>query len=230
MPTDDKVLAYTVSHGDRRFLRETVPALRGSAGMWFDWAVWLGRPSIDAAGDATALLHKPDRTGIQYLQQWPDNKGQHYATREALALAKAEGYKWLLRLDDDIMPKTKRWLKRMIYTLEELRKTVKDEHYRIVAAPKIIGLRNPLQACGEVSKGQHSTVELMSILGGACRLHPMELMEGYEPPAYGPVGRLDPESIADHVHNHDGFLVRLPNIRVVHRTNVLEAKDSEEMQ
>ena len=123
------VLAFTVSYGDREFLRETVPALRASAGCWFDWAVFLGAPSPRLREDAEGLLHHPERTGIQYLLSWPENRGQHHGTAEALKIAREMGYKWFLRLDDDVTPKTKKWLKKMLERLVELKKRSGDEHY-----------------------------------------------------------------------------------------------------
>jgi hypothetical protein len=222
----NEVLAYTVTYGDRLFLKDTIDKLRGTAGMWFDWSVYLGNGSVELMAHALAALHRSDRTGIQYLQDWECNRGQHHATREALALAKKNGYKWLLRLDDDLTPRTKRWLKKMVTWLEELKKLAGDDKYRIVAAPKIIGLRNPLQATGVVEKGQKFTAELMPILGGACRIHSVEFLSEFEPMLYAPVGRMDPESIAQYTLEREGLLVRFPNIRMVHRTNELEAKDT----
>ena len=92
----DRILAFTCSHGDRRFLPSTVPAMRATAGCWFDWVVVLGEPSPTAKAAAEALLKDPEGTGIQYLKTWPENRGQHHAFAVALDLARKEKYDWLL--------------------------------------------------------------------------------------------------------------------------------------
>ena len=236
MTTEDKptnrgspILAFTVSHGDRRFLKTTVPTMRGAAGQWFDWAVWLGNCSIEAQGDALALLHDPRRLGIQHLYTLDANIGQHHATKAAIALARQYGYTWLLRIDDDMGAKTARWLKKLIDQSEDLRQRAKDKKRRLVVAPKIVGLQNPLRPSGELNVGQQFKAEIMEVLGGGCRLHPVELLENYEPPLYAPLGRGDPQHLADYVLSDEvqGMLVRLPSIRVVHRTRALEKDESD---
>lgn len=224
-----KILAYTVSHGARRHLPRTVALMRGSAGVWYDWLVCLGAPSPDLKADAERLLNDPRHLGIQYLQVDPQNRGQHYFTRQALALAREHGYGWLLRLDDDVTPKTKEFLKKMVNRLVELHDLAKDEHFRIVAAPKVLGLQHPLSPVGSLNIGQSYGVDLMETVGGACRLHPVELLDGYEPNLYDPVGRGDPEGLALHVNTRNGMIVRFPDIRVVHETTRLEAQDTSEM-
>jgi len=239
LTTEDKptnrgspILAFTVSHGDRRFLKDTVPAMRGTAGQWFDWAVYLGGASIEAQGDALALLHDPKRLGIQHLFALNDNIGQHHATKRAIDLAVQHGYTWLLRLDDDITPKTAKWLKKLIDQSEDLRQRAKDKRRRLVVAPKIVGLQNPLRPSGEMNVGQQFKAEIMEVLGGGCRLHPVELIKDYEPPLYAPLGRGDPQALADYVLSDEveGMLVRLPGVRVVHRTRALEKDESEEQK
>lgn len=223
------ILAYTASYGSRTLLKKTVFMIRGSAGLWFDWAVWLGASSEEAKNDALDLLADPRHLGIQYLTMWPENRGQHYATNEALKLAREKGYKWLLRLDDDIQPKTKHFLKKMLDRVEELKTLSGDTVDRLIAAPKVVGLKNPLTPVGSISKGQRYSVDVMEILGGACRLHPVDLLAEYTAPVYEPLGCGDPESISDYTASKGGILIRFPDIRVVHKTTELEKLDSPKM-
>ena len=228
---DPKILAYTVSYGDRSFLEDTIPDMRGTAGVWFDWFVCLGAPSDNLKDIGEKALNHPKQRGIQYLQVWPENRGQHHATARALALAKTEGYEWLLRLDDDLKPKTKRWLKKMVANTLTLHKVTQDTKLRIISVPKILGLNNPLMPVGIIEKpGLGFKAEVMDILGGACRLHPMSFMQNFEPDLYAPVGRRDPQSIGQHVVDNQGVMVRYPEIRMVHRTDELEAQDSDEQK
>lgn len=235
------VLAYTISHGTHSGLAPFVTAARATAGCWFDWAVWLGAPTSDLREEAEALLDHPGGLGIQHLTAWPENRGQHHALREALALARAHGYHWLLRLDPDLSFKTRGWLsaeakdKRgrlrlgMLERLEWMREHSGDSLYRIVAAPRVVGLRNPLLPIAMLQPvGQPFPAELMDVLGGACRLHPVSLLEGFEPDIYDPVNRGDPQQMALWVREHGGLLVRFPDIRVLHPTDELEAADTPE--
>ena len=224
------VLAYTISHGDRRYLERTIPLIRSTAGCWFDWAVWLGAPSPNLERIAQESLDDPRKTGIQRLVMWKENRGQHHATNEAMQLAKTTGYKWILRLDDDIIPKTKRFLLKMVERLGELKNLSEDPVHRIIAAPKIVGLRNPLSPIGAIMKGQKFSVEIMDILGGACRLHPVDFLGDYIAPIYDPIGRGDPQSIVEYTHQMNGLLVRFPDIRIVHRTSELEGSESDSLK
>jgi hypothetical protein len=228
MKRGSDILAYTVSYGHRNHLQRTVSLARGAAGLWMDWAVWLGNPSAEAQSTAEGLLADPQRLGIQYLTVWPDNRGQHHATTEALKIAREQGYKWLLRWDDDVTPKTKKLVAKMIERLEEMKRLTDDKHYRLIAAPKVLGLKNPLRPVGTMLKGQNFTIDLMEKLGGAVRLHNVEFLQKYTPDLYDPVGRGDPEQLLTYCEKYAGYLVRFPDIRVVHNTQELEAADSHE--
>lgn len=223
------ILAFTVTYGTRNSLPTAVPTMRATAGCWFDWLWCLGAPSDVLSLTGQEYLRRPDQRGIQYLIEWPENRGQHHATRAALELARERGYKWLLRLDDDITPRRRKWLKLMLERLEDLKTRKEDHFYRLIAAPRIVGLQNPLQPVGVMDVGQPYTVEVMQILGGACRLHPVELLEDFEPDLYQPLGRGDPERLSEYMFNRvGGFLVRFPDIKMRHDTVKLERLDSPE--
>lgn len=222
------ILAFTVTYGSRDRMQKTVPNIRATAGCWFDWAWYLGNPSSSLLSSAQTFLKDPGGRGIQHLVCWPQNRGQHHAFKAALALAREREYKWLLRLDDDVIPRRKFWLQHMVERLEDLKTRKGDEFYRLIAAPRIVGLQNPLEHQGILDAGQSYPVEVMSILGGACRLHPVELLEEFEPNLYDPLGRGDPEAIAHYVETRTGgFLIRFPDIKLRHPTKELEKKDSE---
>jgi len=224
------ILAYTPTYGERLNILTTIPDLRGSAGCWFDWAVWAGAASPALHAPLNAMLDDPNRRGIQYLQFWPENRGQHHVTAEALNLAKTLGYKWLLRLDDDIAHKTKRWLKKMVERTEELRRLAQDAKYSVVCGPRLIGLNNPPNPEGQIQLGQGFQANIVSLLGGACRLHPMELLQDYAPDLFLPTGRGDPQHLAVHTDKNNALLVQYPDIRMIHKTNQLEEEDSPSMK
>jgi glycosyltransferase involved in cell wall biosynthesis len=227
------VLAYTATYGDRPFIRRVVEGMRGSAGVWFDWLVCAGNPSDELAQACNKLLNEPDSSGIQYLQLWDENRGQHHATNEALALARARGYKWLLRIDDDVEFKTKRWLKRMLKRNDELKRLVNAELEKadkvdniFVLCPTVLRLKDPIKHVGVMERGQSYDVEVLPFSGGCLRLMPMHLMHNYTAPIYAPCGRGDPNSVADHVNDRGGLQLRFRDIRVVHDTVEIEKVDT----
>jgi glycosyltransferase involved in cell wall biosynthesis len=235
MDRGSDILAFTPTYGDRPFISTLVPAARRTAGIWFDWLVVAGRPSSQLRTEAEILLNKPDRTGIQYFKTWPDNRGQHHATKVALDLARTQGYKWLLRLDDDVSFKTDRWLKKLINRDGELREKAPHKLPYLVMVPFVTGLQNQIEPIGFLEYGQSFRAELLPICGGVCRLMPVKALEGYDPPMFAPKGRGDPQSLAVHLKIGEGFVdsskaffVRFPDIRVVHRTSQLEGMDTPE--
>lgn len=235
MDRGSDILAYTPTYGDRPFLSTLVPAARRTAGVWFDWLVVAGRPSQQLSVEAEVILHKPDRTGIQYFKSWSENRGQHHATKFALDLARTQGYKWLLRLDDDIQFKTDRWLKKMVMRDGELREKSPQKLPYLVMSPFVAGLINQIEPVGFLEFGQSFRAELLPFSGGVCRLASVRALEGYDPPLFAPKGRGDPQSLAVHFKVGQGFsspstamFVRFPDIRVVHRTNQLEGMDTPE--
>ena len=226
-----KILAYTVSYGSRAFLKDLVPRMRGTSGVWFDWLVCIGNPNEELESTAQTHLHHPLNRGIQYLISWPENRGQHFATKAALKLARERDYTWLLRLDDDLKPKTKKWLKKLVDHTLAFRKAAGAKKHQIVASPKILGLRNPLEPLGvSTLKGLDFSIDVMDILGGACRLHRVEFLKDYEPPLQAPLGRKDPQHMAGYILENEGIMVRYPGIRMIHKTDEIEAKDTADQE
>lgn len=240
-----RILAYTTTHGSRRFLADCVRDMRATAGAWFDWAVILSGADDEQRSVARTLLHAPGGYGIQHLIDFGDeNRGQHHATREALRIARGQDYAWLLRIDDDARSKTKGWLRDtgtdrrgkpkmgMLDRLEWLKEATGDTEYRIIAAPRVLGLRNPLRPFAEFSptENQPFRAELMPALGGVLRLANTHFLRDFEPNLYDPIGRGDPEQIAAYCHHplRVGFLCRFPDIRILHPTPEVEAADSPE--
>jgi glycosyltransferase involved in cell wall biosynthesis len=208
--------------------------MRGSAGVWFDWLVCAGTPNNELARVCTKLLHEPDGTGIQYLQMWEENRGQHHATNAALKLARERGYKWLLRIDDDVEFKTKRWLKRMLKRNDELKRLINADLSKedkinniFVLCPTILRLKDPVKHVGIMDKGQSYDVEVIPYSSGCLRLMPMDLLNDYTAPIYAPAGRGDPHSIADHIDPRGGLHLRFRDVRVIHDTVEIEKADTE---
>lgn len=239
------ILAFTVTHGARRYLQDLVPAMRATAGMWFDWMVVLSGADAQQKDMARAHLNDPNRTGIQFLLDWPENRGQHYAMIEALNLARLHNYRWLLRIDDDIKPKTKRWLSKMIDRNRELNEKAPPEmRDKFILCPRVVGLKFPVPKIGiidhypgEPKRPLPFPVEIVRMMGGACRLHPVNLLRGYIPPLDAPRGRHDPQELARYLGTLEdspgeprGFFLRFPDIRVIHQTSSLEADETDDQR
>jgi len=216
-----RILAFTVTHGKRPYLADLVQNMRTTAGMWFDWLVVLSGSGQEEA--AEALLHKSDGTGIQHLISWPENRGQHYATQAAIEML--DDYDYLLRLDDDVKTRSVRWLKKMVTRVHELDVLVGVPH-RIVATPRMAGLKHPIREYARVEKGQSFPAQAVPVAGGACRLHPVPLIRNYQPPLHAPVGRQDPQFLARYVESIGGIIVRFPDIKFIHKTDELEQHDT----
>lgn len=223
-----KILAFTPTFANRGDLLErAVLDMRATAGMWFDWHIYAGNPTTSLKETCKKLV---DSKKIQGAHFHPHNRGQHYAFADALALAREEEYDFILRLDDDIQGKTKRWLRKMVERLKKIKEEAGDSIYRFVASPYIKGLRNQLHPAGTMEKTAGFPVEIMDILGGACRLHPMDLFKDFTPDLYAPLGRNDPEHIVNFLNpaysEPLGYLIRFPDIRVIHRTDENEERDN----
>lgn len=228
-----KILAFTPTFNNRTALfARTLSDMRATAGMWFDWHVYAGAPGEEMRSSLERAVR--DKR-IQRADMHPHNRGQHYAFAAALDTAREEGYDFLLRLDDDIQSKTKKWLAKMVERLMAIKEAANDNLFRFVAAPYIKGLRNQLQPIGTLEKNGGYSVEIMEILGGACRLHPMDLFRDFHPDLYAPLGRRDPETVAAFLNpefapwddaSTRGYFIRFPDIRVIHRTDENEGHDS----
>jgi len=219
----NSILAFTCTHGSRRFMPRLAKSLRENAGVDFDWLVV--RSGVDAEQE-TQISSLRDEGVIQFVRGWTENRGQHWAMREALDLANDAGYDYLLRVDDDILLASRDILATMLDRLQKMIELADDGKCHFIASPRVIGLRRPLKPQAQIYEEKRFPCELMPILGGAFRLHPMWLLRSYKPDIYAPIRRRDPESLGIHITRNGGLFIRFPDLRVVHNTDQLEAQDS----
>lgn len=239
MPSPDlgKVVTFTITHGDRPFLPNLLNSLRLSTGYPFNWHLILSGVSQKQRDVANRAF---DEGKVQQITEFPENRGQHHAWIEALAYARKEQARWLLRVDDDITPKSSdillKMLERTLWLQNAARQKAEENQVlyhdidRIVSSPRISGLNNPPQAFTYLQNDRQTfPAELVPILGGAFRLHPMALLEDFEPSIYAAIGRHDPDFLAGHIRPQGGLLVRFADLRVRHQTNQLELQDTPEL-
>lgn len=228
--TPPRILAWTPTYGSRKGLLQLVRAARSTAGIPFDWIVTQGAPAPAQADSAQRLL---DNNEITNLVVWRENRGQHHGMVAALKMAREEGYTHLLRLDDDVTPNTRDWLRLFVEREEWLIGAWagggEDVAGKLVIGPRLLGLIRPPQPYGVVNlPGQKFRCEMMEVMGGACRLHPVSLFTGWTPDLYAPLGRKDPEQVRDLVTERGGLELRFPDVKFSHQTKELEAQDSPE--
>jgi hypothetical protein len=230
-----KVLIYTITHGSRRHLNRLICSFTPILGYsnW-EWLVILSGADSEQIETASKLNNQGK---IHYLVNWEENRGQHHANKLAIDLAIQGNFPWILRIDDDVSYSSVGILGKMLSRLEWLRRASKkradeaglawvDEH-KLVAAPRIVGLRNPLPVHGLIQNpGQIFPCESMHILGGAFRLSPVSILQGFDIDIYAPLGRKDPEQLWDHVISRQGMFVRFPDLTVRHHTDTLEAEET----
>jgi glycosyltransferase involved in cell wall biosynthesis len=233
----NSVLAFTPTYGDRMGVSTLVSSARSLAGMDFDWLLCSGAPTPERRIEFQQLY---DSDRIQRLVLWAENRGQHHATYEALEHARAAGYDWFLRIDDDITFRTPRWLLQMVewatwlhdlWTKQyEMQQEIRPAPWPI-CSPYIAGLLHPIPPQGDIrNRDQTFRADLMPVLGGACRLHRVNSLRDYSPDLYAPLGRWDPERIRDYAVSIAVPLARFPDIRVLHDTARLEKQDTPEQR
>src|SRR5207249_2058015 len=113
-----------------------------------------------------------------WLELSPDNKGQCIASNRCLD-AIGQDYDFIVRLDNDIIPKTQDFLQRMLEAQRALDK-------KAVISPDIVGLEHKPKPFGEHSVGGFN-FEFVEILGGACRLAPAALFKDFRFTEHGPL-------------------------------------------
>jgi glycosyltransferase involved in cell wall biosynthesis len=100
----------------------------------------------------------------------PHNEGQHPPTNRAIARAIAEGYDYLLRVDDDVEWITKRWLAKLV----EAAVALGDDK---VISPMVKGLRWQPPQFNEVEIEKIPVKFVEGPLGGICRLTSVKLLK-----------------------------------------------------
>lgn len=164
-----KIYAFTCTRADTvpraRLLLATINAARETAGIDFYWQIYcqIGTRAEEISKSALELGL------INNVMFYYDNVGQHVATNDAILHATAQKYDYLLRLDDDVEFKTKRWLAKLV----DASSTFDDE---MILSPVVRGLDNP-PARSSVTNVKGIDIEfLLEAIGGICRLHPMKLL------------------------------------------------------
>lgn len=213
-----RVLVYTVSRASttaqvKRAL-DSLNLARQTAGHDHDWILWCNSPQIAAAST----------WGWVDGQVWNksgENKGQHIALAEVLTYARAQGYNYILKVDDDLNWQTKRWLRKLVDTAETV---FKFSGKHPLLAPRVKGLKNPIPIAAKI-KLKGIPLYVVPIVGGACRLHHISFFDGYVPDCRRALGAGGDTTIAQHAEATQIPVFIAHWVSVRHDTAKMEAAD-----
>lgn len=203
------VAVYTVTRGRLDLTRKSFKRLRHMAGCEIRHYV------VDNGSDPAmrAYLRYEKSIGhIHWLHLSDVNLGQNIAANMALDQMEADGgYEWTLRWDNDAIPQTRRFLRKLVRCAEKF----KAEGVIGVFSPKITNLKHPPQAFGE-GEDVGFKYEVVQILGGICRLHHFELFKDFRFNKFGALGFGEATEIADECLVRNMPKIRVPHLEVEH--------------
>ena len=217
-----KVAVFTITRAATperlRLLQETLTLGNRTAGMDFDWYVYV------SGGECASVLKAARDTKLVYGQRiYSENVGQHVAWNDAFREAKRDRCDYLVRVDDDCEFLTKRWLRKLVDASILL-----DD--RFILAPMVRGLKNPPQRSNKIEIKGLELWFLRDAIGGVCRLHPMDLIGGVKPfvaDVRKPLGSGDATGIAAWAKDNVIPFAYLNSVRVRHTTVRQEVRDEE---
>jgi len=178
-----RVAVYSVVSGGRCDLTsKSFKMLRTWAGEPFDHYV-----AVNGADDETVamLRGKEDGGYFRNIVYHEHNYGQNIAANWLLDEMDVNGpYDWVLRWDDDALPRTRRFLRKLVLGAE---KAVKHD-VAAVWSPRITKLENEPPGLAAPGDDLGFSYEPVDILGGICRLHPWRFFEGWRFNRFGSLG------------------------------------------
>lgn len=140
------------------------------------------------------------------------NVGQHIAMNTMLTKAANLGADYFLRLDEDCVPKTKNWLRKMVNFAEW---HLREKKRPCIVGPQVHGLENPPKALGQIRLGRHR-IDLMEIMGGICRLHPMSVVRYFRWDERLPMGFGEARQLSSFCMAHGIPMLRMADVHVWH--------------
>lgn len=214
-----KVAIYTIVRGGRHELTaKSLSMLQRWSGEPFDHYV----ASNGADEETNRVLDSMWQSGkIKALQRHDQNWGQNIAANwllddmEGVEQGERDGerYETVLRWDDDALPRTRRFLKKLTRTA---RTAAELSQYWSVWAPKITKLNHPPKAITAPGDDIGEPYEMVEILGGICRLHPRAFFDGWRFNKYGSLGFGEAREVSARSAKAGIALARLLSVEVEH--------------
>lgn len=148
-----------------------------------------------------------------------DNKGQCIASNIVLDTICKGSYDYIVRYDNDIIPRTPKFLATLVEASRLLGPTA-------VVSPTIDGLQQPPEAFGEKKVGSF-TFGFVEILGGACRVMPAKTLEGFRFTEHGNLSIGEAAKFANHCQTNNFPMAYVKGVTVLHDT-AAHVKDNPE--
>lgn len=203
-----RVAVYTITRNRLGLTKKSFKWLRSMAGLEFDHYV-----ADNGSTDGTAEWLEGEYAEGRLHRYYPsdENLGQNIAANMLLDWVCAEDYDWVLRWDNDGIPRTRRFLKKLVRCADDFKKN----NLWCVLSPKITKLENPPRPF-MVGDDIGFDYEVVSMLGGICRLHPMNFFVDWRFNKFGALGFGEAAEVADRCLALNMPKIRVPDIRVEH--------------
>ena len=203
-----RVAVYSITRDRLDLTRKSFKALREWAGCEFDLYV-----ADNGSGREmrSYLREEKSKGNIKFLQLNDENMGQNIATNDLLNEIVSREYDWVMRWDNDAMPRSRRFLKKLV----RLGDRMMDKGGFPVLSPTILKLKHPPRAIAVAEFGEKK-LEIVEILGGICRLHPAKMFETWRFSPYAPLGFGEAAEISRLCAEADIPMIRVLDIEVEH--------------
>ena len=200
---------YTIVRGGRCDLTsKSIKMLRTWAGCKFDHYVAVN--NADAA--TVALLKDKEAKGyFKLIQYHSKNYGQNIAANWLLD-EMGDEYDWVLRWDDDAIPRTRRFLRKLVAGAE----LAKGRGCEAIWSPEILKLENPPEPLMEAGDDLGFRYEPVEVLGGICRLHPARVFDNWRFNRFGALGFGEAVEMTEHSRRLGMIKLRNLDIKVEH--------------
>ena len=203
-----KVAVYSIVRDRLPLTRKSFKTLREWAGMDFDLYV---ADNASAKSTERYLKDEARKGNIHTLVRNNENIGQNLAANDLLDLIQSGEYSWVLRWDNDAMPRTRRFLKKLVRLAERC------GEYGVlpILTPKITKLLNEPPVIRMIDMEERE-LEQVQIAGGICRLHSAKLFDEWRFSRFGPLGYGEAAEMAQFAQQAGVPILRVPHIKVEH--------------
>ena len=199
------IAVYSIVRGKPELVRKSFKLLRTFAGC--EYAHYVVHNGNDA--DLTEWLEKQRELGrIEWLLQAGVNYGQNIAANLALDELMRSCPDWVLRWDPDAIPRTRRFLRKMVRCATEIGEPC-------VLGPTVTMLKHPMPTLESVQVNDWD-LDVVGMLGGICRLHPAHFFDGWRFNKFGALGFGEAAEVADRCTELRWGVVRMRDIEVEH--------------
>lgn len=201
-----KIAIFTLTRDRLEYTRRTLRSMRESRpGMAYDhW--FFDNGSTD--GTINVLRQLRDSGRIYALELFGHNKGLHVSMNVAHKTLLDAGYRYIMKVDNDVEFKTKHWLRKLVRAQKVLAPGS-------VVSPKVEGLDYPPEPFARRNI-EGFNVHFLDIIGGITRLMPRESIEKLRFNERMPLGWGGDFTFANHCERNIIPMAYITDIRVRH--------------